>query len=166
MLVILLFAAILFHPHSSLQAPSESVPLVNAASGGNRALTECGGGWVETTEQRWSLKVRCERDVAEQALSLGYTAGSVTDCSPAPLLSLRFYTFHHSHSDVSAFSPLHLSPSLSVFISFYIPPYCLSFSRLLPRKSLLPLPDTAVSIHHKAWSWNTKLGSMMHYETL
>ena len=90
---LLLFAAILlniFYPHSVLQALNESVPLMNAdirggGGGGRRALTECGGGRVETTEQR-SLKVRCERDVAEQALSLGYTAGSVaTDCSPAPL---------------------------------------------------------------------------------
>lgn len=92
---LLLFAAILLHlfyPHSVLQARNESVPLMNAdiRGGGSRALTDCGGGRVETTEQCWSLKVRCERDVAEQALSLGYTAGSVaTDCSPAPLPLFR-----------------------------------------------------------------------------
>lgn len=39
---------------------------------------------METTELNWSLKVRCKRDAAEQALSLSYTAGSVTaDCTQA-----------------------------------------------------------------------------------
>lgn len=59
---------------------------------------------METTEQCWSLKVRYKRDVAEQALSLCYTAGSVTtDCSPAPLLFL--YVHSRSQSQILLFLP-------------------------------------------------------------
>lgn len=107
---------------------------------------------METTEQRWSLKVRCERDVAEQALSLCYTAGSVTtDCSPAPLLSSPSVSVcsitPHSHSpplrcySVSSYlicfslSPLSLPAtflsvyqflflSISRYIAFLFPYYC------------------------------------------
>lgn len=147
------------------------------------ALTVCGGGRVETTEQRWSLKVRYERDVAEQALSLCYTAGSVTtDCSPTflplflyvpSLLSLTpsqiLLCFFRPHLfffvSTFTFSPCHFPLALSVFISFFIPLYCLSLSGLLSSKSLLLLPDSTTSNHRKHWSWNIKLGSMMHYKT-
>ncbi len=96
--------------------------------GRSRALSECGGGRVETTEQRWSLKVRCERDVAEQALSLCYTAGSVTtDCSPAPLLSspsvsLCSITPPPPFSDVILFLP-----TSSVFVCLRFPSMPLFF---------------------------------------
>lgn len=145
---LLLFAACLFHPHSSRPALNESVPLMNAELGGTE-LSQCGGGWVETTERRWSLKVRFERDAAEQAVSLCYTAGSVTtDSSPT------FCTFHHSHCSpqmlVSAFSA-----SLSVFTSFYITPYCPSLLLTLVKKFSHSSAWHCFFIHNKAWSWNT-----------
>lgn len=91
------------------------------------ALTECGGGRVETTEQRWSLKVRYKRDVAEQALSLCYTAGSVTtDCSPAPLFS----------------SPSVSLCSLLILIYYSVFPYITCFYL-----SLLSLPATCLSVY-------------------
>lgn len=78
----------------------------------SRAFTECGGGRVETTEQRRSLKVRYERDVAEQALSLCYTAGSVTTgCSPAPLPLFLYVPSLLTLSDV-----ILLLPTSSVFL--------------------------------------------------
>lgn len=65
---------------------SYNLRVSHAARVRSRTFTECGGGKAETTEQRWSLKVRYKRDAAEQALSLSYTAGSVTtDCSSATI---------------------------------------------------------------------------------
>lgn len=101
----------------------------------SRALTVCGGGRVETREQRWSLKVTYEKgDVAEQALSPCYTAGSVTtECSPAPSpvsfcsTSQILFCFFQPHlflclcfrsvSFLLAYNVLSLSVSCS--ISFY-----------------------------------------------
>lgn len=82
---------------------------------------------------------------------------------PPPLLS-DVVLFLPASSVFPFVSPCHFSLSLSVFIYFYIPLYCLSLSGLLQSKSLLPLPDTAESIHHKQCCWNTKLGSTMHYK--
>lgn len=90
-------------------------------SSGHAELLQCGGGRAETTEQCRSLKVRCKRDVAEQALSLCYTAGSVTtDCSPAPLL-LYFCIFTPYSQILVHFYPLHL---------FFICPACVLLSFL------------------------------------
>ena len=118
--------------------------------------------WRQQTSA-WSLKVRYERDVAEQALSLCYTAGSVTTvCSPTPLPSslspplCSITPRSRSPSQMSfslliCFSLSPLSPPvtfflrLSDFISFYILP---SLSGLLC-EALLLLPDTAAVIHHK-----------------
>lgn len=124
-----LFCSLLpfFFFYSFLQSLNESVPLMNAES-----REECGGGRVKTTEHHWSLKVRYERDVAEQALSLCYTAGSVTtDCSRAPLL------FSLS---VSLASPLRSYSVSSYLICFSLSPVSLSakLSLLVPRFSLHP----------------------------
>lgn len=68
---------------------------------GTESLTQCGGGWAETAERCRSLKVKCERDVAEQALWLCYTVGSVSHrrptSSPSPLF---LYVSSFSSSDV------------------------------------------------------------------
>lgn len=55
----------------------------------SRTFTECGGGEAETTEQRWSLKVRYKRDAAEQALSL--TQQDQSPQTAALLLFLHLY---------------------------------------------------------------------------
>lgn len=109
----------------------------------DRALSQCGGGRAETTERRWSLKVRFERDAAEQAVALCYTAGSVaTEGSPA------FSAFHRSRCSpqMSAFSA-----SLSVFVSFYIQPYCPSLS--LVKNISCSSAWHCFSIRYKASSW-------------
>lgn len=152
---LLLFAACLFHPHSTPPALNVSVPLVNAGVG-TGLFRKCGGGRAETTERRWSLKVRFERDAAEQAVALRYTAGSVaTDGSPA------FSAFHRSrrpHPQMSAFSA-----SLSVFVSFYFQPYCpsLSLVKNVSRSSAWH----RFSIRYEASSWNAKLGPVLRYNS-
>lgn len=92
------------------------------------ALTECGGGKAETREQRWSLKVRHKRDVAEQALSLSYTAGSVITDSSSSVSScslfsdiVPFLLYHICCFFMPAFSPCHFAFILTVLDLFLLP---------------------------------------------
>lgn len=74
---------------------------------------------AKTTEQRWSLKVTYERDVAEQALSLGYTAGSVaTDCSSRCSSSPSLCVFL---SSLALSDIILLLPASSVFVCLHFP---------------------------------------------
>lgn len=84
---------------------------------------------METTQQRWSLKVRRERDVAEQALSL-FLHGRISHCSRALLLSPPSVLYVPSLS----------LPSADVIL--FLPTSCFLFSRSSP----LSLPATFLSV--------------------
>lgn len=143
---LLRFAVFLLHPHSSLQAVNESVPLMSVESCGTELL-KC----VEEAEWRqqssfgpWRLDGR--------GMMLSKLYGSVTQQDQSVL-----------RPSSSPVSPLRLSLNLPILMSFCITPYWFSLFELLSRSSLLPLSQTAVSIHKP---WSLMDGFMYHCQLL
>lgn len=120
------------------------------------AITECGGSRVETTEQRRSLKVICERDVAEQA----YHSVTLKDQSPQSAARLFSDSLCSITPQISLFlsGVLTFPPTRSVFhVTAASPAHFWRFYFIpCATKSLFSFPGVS-SVNLSSFAWRYRV---------